>query len=584
MLRSQSGVQGGTFNIDGSQWATRSPGFAGSTINTVLSCDRVLSSYPNTSGIYLAAGEAGKLFRTSTTVKSYNIDSAWTSTTSSFGTTAIYGGHQGGGEYTYLVGASGKIARTPSSGDHSSWVQMTSSFDLTTIFDIVGDQWIYVAVGSDGKIATKNDYSGAITSVWTQRTSPFGTSWVYGVAVRPGSSTTDARFVAVAADGKIATWDTRGIFAASDAAIYANSWILRTNPFGTSDIRAVTWSGRDEKFVAVGMDGKIATSDTGIEWTIVGDSSFGSSDILAVTSTGPYGDTFIAAGEAGKLATSPDGSVWTQRTSGFSGAQIIYSLHGNSTTAIAGGDGGLVSITPVPQTIVTPIVPPPPPPPPPPTAATGGTVTDVPNYNGSGETWRVHTFTNPGSFVVTGAGSMRYLANGGGGGGHGGSAGIFGSGGYGGQVSTSTATFSIGTYTIVVGAGGTAGAYQGVPSGAGGSSSISGPGVSVSAAGGNGRSSGENAQDGIGASGSGRAGVSSDISGSTEGRGGGGGYALNVGNRGYVDGGGPGGDVSVNLGSPGVDTYGGGGGGSYNSSNPGRVGGSGVVIISYRIS
>jgi hypothetical protein len=580
MLRSQSGPQGGTLNIDGAQWSTRSPGFAGSTINTVLCCDRELSSYPETSGIYLAAGEAGKLFRTSTTVKSYNIDSAWTSTTSSFGTTAIYGGHQGGGDYTYLVGAAGKIARTLSSGAHSSWTQVTSSFDLTTVFDITGDQWLYVAVGSDGKIATKNDYAGAVTADWTQRANPFGTSFIYSVTVRPGSSTTDARFVAVGQDGLIATWDTRGIYAVSDAAIYTNSWVLRTSPFGTSDIRSVSWSGRLNKFVAVGEDGKIASSDTGVEWTLAGDSTFGSSPIYAVTSTGPYGDIFVAAGADGKLATSSDGSTWTSRTSGFSGAQIIYALDGNSTTGIAGGDAGLVSLTPIPQTITTPVVPPPPPlfvP----RAATGGTVSDVPNYNGSGVTWRIHTYTSSGSFNVTGPGDMTCLAVGGGGGGHGGSAGIFGSGGYGGQVVPLIETFSVGAYTIVVGPGGTGGAYQGAPSGTGGTSSITGTGVAINASGGAGRSAGENAQDGIGASGSGRNGISSDIVGAFYGYGGGGGYALNVGNRGFVDGGGPGGDVSVNLGSPGQANTGGGGGGSYNSSNPGRDGGTGVVIIAY---
>jgi hypothetical protein len=142
----------------------------------------------------------------------------------------------------------------------------------------------------------------------------------------------------------------------SDGAIYTNPWVLRSSPFGTSDIRSVSWSGRLNKFVAVGEDGKIASSDTGVEWTLAGDSTFGSSTVHTVTSTGLYGDIFIAAGAAGKLAISSDGTIWTSRTSGFSGAQTIYALDGNSTSAIAGGDGGLVSLTPVPQTITTPVV------------------------------------------------------------------------------------------------------------------------------------------------------------------------------------------------------------------------------------
>ena len=54
-------------------------------------------------------------------------------------------------------------------------------------------------------------------------------------------------------------------------------------------------------------------------------------------------------------------------------------------------------------------------------AATGGTVTDVPNYNGTGQTWRVHTFTSSGTLTVS-VGSQPFAAavqGGGAGGGYG---------------------------------------------------------------------------------------------------------------------------------------------------------------------
>jgi len=52
-------------------------------------------------------------------------------------------------------------------------------------------------------------------------------------------------------------------------------------------------------------------------------------------------------------------------------------------------------------------------------SATGGTVTDVDNYNGTGQKWRVHTFTDSGTFTVTNAGKpFRVLVVGGGGGGN----------------------------------------------------------------------------------------------------------------------------------------------------------------------
>ena len=74
--------------------------------------------------------------------------------------------------------------------------------------------------------------------------------------------------------------------------------------------------------------------------------------------------------------------------------------------------------------------------------ATGGTVTDVSNYNGTGGIWRAHTFTANGSFTVVesnqvfrtaviggggGVGShINFGGNPGAGGGGGGSAGGFG--------------------------------------------------------------------------------------------------------------------------------------------------------------
>lgn len=50
-------------------------------------------------------------------------------------------------------------------------------------------------------------------------------------------------------------------------------------------------------------------------------------------------------------------------------------------------------------------------------SATGGTVTEVADYNGTGETWRVHTFTSAGSLeVIDSIQPFRVLVNGGGGG------------------------------------------------------------------------------------------------------------------------------------------------------------------------
>lgn len=345
MIRSTSSVLGSSLNIVATQWTNRSVGFSPGDVRVAMCFDRDLGSAPPyTSGIYFVAGDAGKAFKTSTSVKSYNSTSTWTSVTSSFGSTPIYGGTQGSGEYAYLVGGSGKLARSPRTGDLSFWTQMTSSFGLTPIFDVVSYEWLSVAVGADGKLATKNDHPSATTIAWTQRTSSFGTSFIYGVCVGTGRLTAGKRYVAVGANGLLATWDTLG-YNNSEATIYQNNWTQRTSSFGTTNINSVAWSDRIRLFVAVGDDGKMATSEDGALWTQVSAPPFGTSRVLSVTSTGPYGDLFIACGENGKLATSPDGSVWTLRSIGFSSIQSILSVDGNSTTAMAVGVNGVVSIT-----------------------------------------------------------------------------------------------------------------------------------------------------------------------------------------------------------------------------------------------
>jgi hypothetical protein len=89
-------------------------------------------------------------------------------------------------------------------------------------------------------------------------------------------------------------------------------------------------------------------------------------------------------------------------------------------------------------------------------AATGGTVTDVPNYNGTGETWRVHEF-GPGaaSLVVTRATyQFKYLLTGGGGGGaEGGASPTPGMPGGGADVSKGLITLAPGPYSGTIGAG-----------------------------------------------------------------------------------------------------------------------------------
>ena len=87
--------------------------------------------------------------------------------------------------------------------------------------------------------------------------------------------------------------------------------------------------------------------------------------------------------------------------------------------------------------------------------ATGGTVTEVQNYNGTGELWRVHTFTGNGSFeVLDSQQPFRVAAIGGGGGGR--RHNCHNSGG-GGQFTDTDYTIPVGAHSVSIGGGGNGG-------------------------------------------------------------------------------------------------------------------------------
>ena len=76
------------------------------------------------------------------------------------------------------------------------------------------------------------------------------------------------------------------------------TWTQRTSGFDTTNIRSVCYG--QGMFVAVGVDGKLATSTDGITWT-QRTSNFGTTTIYGVC----YGQgMFVAVGDSGKLATS----------------------------------------------------------------------------------------------------------------------------------------------------------------------------------------------------------------------------------------------------------------------------------------
>jgi hypothetical protein len=201
--------------------------------------------------------------------------------------------------------------------------------------------------------------------------------------------------------------------------------------------------------------------------------------------------------------------------------------------------------------------------------ATGGTVTTVSNYNGTGQTWRVHTFTSGGTFTVVKAPyPFSVLVVGGGGGGGNAGSSIGGGGGGGGALTFSTSqALSIGSHAVTRGDGGArAGGDPFLNGGSGGQSSLGS--ITASGGGGGGGNAGLGGTDPAPAP---SGGTSYNITGAS---------VL------YGQNGGPG-SGNPNNGIPSGTQGGGGGGAVWGSGGPYNTGSSagqnGVVIVAYRI-
>jgi hypothetical protein len=79
--------------------------------------------------------------------------------------------------------------------------------------------------------------------------------------------------------------------------------------FGNSGINAIAWG--NNKFVAVGSDGKMAYSTDGVTWTAVADSTFGSDNNNSILAIAWGNNKFVAVSVSAKMAYSPDGVTWT---------------------------------------------------------------------------------------------------------------------------------------------------------------------------------------------------------------------------------------------------------------------------------
>lgn len=231
---------------------------------------------------------------------------AWTTQTSSFGTTRI-NAVCFGNDLFVAAGNSGKLA---TSTDTVNWTQQTSGL---TAFDTINclcyGGGLYVA--GSGVITTSPDGIN-----WTIRSINFAGEAIYSLCYGNGL------FVAVGSGGKLAT-SSDGI-----------TWTLRTSGFGSSAIYSVCYG--NGLFVIAGQLGLLATSSNGISWTHR-TSSFSSNYIYSLA----YGNgVYVAVGDIGKVATSTDAITWTQKTTGLSTSYPARAVaYANQRFYVGAGNG-----------------------------------------------------------------------------------------------------------------------------------------------------------------------------------------------------------------------------------------------------
>jgi hypothetical protein len=226
---------------------------------------------------------------------------------------------------------------------------------------------------------------------------------------------------------------------------------------------AYTSAGAGSNAMAITSDGKVAvglTSDIGSKFNVNSEMSLGPNNnnrmILSTTSGGVGSIGTIKGGSANFGTMTFDGGTvdvdgtfniqngvlglptHSSHPSGASAGDVYY----NSTDQVVFHYTGSVWVQ-MSNTFT----------------ATGGTITTVGGY-------KLHTFTSNGTFTVTGAGSTNaqvLVVAGGGAGGSGGGQNGGGGGGGGGVIMHPSYNLIAGTYSITVGAGGSAGGNLGAP-------------------------------------------------------------------------------------------------------------------------
>jgi hypothetical protein len=217
--------------------------------------------------------------------------------------------------------AGGTVGRLAGSSNGTDWNLITDSLRFY-VYDILYEDDKFVACGNTGTIVYSYDGDS-----WTEASN---STFTRNAAVN-GLAYGNGVFVAGGSDNGKMALSTDGI-----------SWGgISDSTFGSSDINAITFGG--DKFVAAGESGKMAYSFDGLSWYAVEASTFDGAEIMAITYAA---GTFVAAGYSGRTAYSHDGINWTAAANpGFSAYDVIRDAAYGAGKFIAVGDNGKMAVS-----------------------------------------------------------------------------------------------------------------------------------------------------------------------------------------------------------------------------------------------
>lgn len=201
------------------------------------------------------------------------------------------------------VGDSGTILRSPN-GTADGWVDASTALapqSLSAVaWDDVNNQFIIVGAGStvltgDGSSWIREDLGNFLGALNLN-----DVHWLGG------------RYIAVGNNGVILLSNVDG-----------STWAAQ-NPgqdAATQSFNAVVSNGLDV-VIAVGTNGAILASDTGVAWSIVPSPT--NNDLNDATWDGSQ---FVVVGSNDTILTSPDGMAWTAHTPGTSDINFVAASH-----------------------------------------------------------------------------------------------------------------------------------------------------------------------------------------------------------------------------------------------------------------